>query len=45
MGVATVREVRRLEGEAPAAWLPAGKRAAVCFSIDDVHPGTSPGCL
>jgi predicted deacetylase len=20
-------------------WLPAGKRAAVCFSIDDVHPG------
>lgn len=22
-------------------WLPAGKRAAVCFSIDDVHPGTS----
>jgi predicted deacetylase len=23
------------------AWLPPGKRAAVCFSIDDVHPGTS----
>jgi len=22
-------------------WLPPGKRAAVCFSIDDVHPGTS----
>lgn len=22
-------------------WLPAGKRAAVCFTIDDVHPGTS----
>jgi predicted deacetylase len=22
-------------------WLPSGKRAAVCFSIDDVHPGTS----
>lgn len=22
-------------------WLPAGKTAAVCFSIDDVHPGTS----
>src|SRR5206468_3686930 len=20
-------------------WLPRGKRAAVCFSIDDVHPG------
>lgn len=24
-----------------AEWLPAGKRAAVCFSVDDVHPGTS----
>lgn len=22
-------------------WLPQGKRAAVCFSIDDVHPGRS----
>ena len=22
-------------------WLPAGKTAAVCFSIDDIHPGTS----
>ena len=22
-------------------WLPAGKRAALCFSIDDVHPGRS----
>jgi hypothetical protein len=22
-------------------WLPGGKSAAVCFSIDDVHPGTS----
>lgn len=22
-------------------WLPAGKTAAVCFSVDDVHPGTS----
>ncbi len=22
-------------------WLPAGKRAAVCFTIDDVHPGSS----
>jgi hypothetical protein len=22
-------------------WLPPGKRAAVCLSIDDVHPGTS----
>ncbi len=23
------------------AWLPEGKQAAVCFSIDDVHPGRS----
>jgi len=23
------------------AWLPEGKRAAVCFHIDDIHPGTS----
>ncbi len=22
-------------------WLPSGKRAAVCFSIDDIHPGSS----
>src|SRR5688572_24787883 len=22
-------------------WLPPGKRAAVCFTIDDIHPGTS----
>ena len=22
-------------------WLPAGKRAAVCFSVDDIHPATS----
>lgn len=27
--------------EPPAAWLPAGKLAAVCLSIDDIHPGTS----
>lgn len=25
----------------PAYGLPAGKSAAVCFSVDDVHPGTS----
>jgi hypothetical protein len=24
-----------------APWLPPGKRAAVCLSVDDVHPGTS----
>lgn len=22
-------------------WLPSGKTAAICFSVDDVHPGTS----
>lgn len=25
----------------PTDWLPPDKRAAVCFTIDDVHPGTS----
>ena len=25
----------------PHSWLPAGKRAAVCFNVDDVHPATS----
>lgn len=25
----------------PNGWLPPGKHAAICFSIDDVHPGTS----
>jgi hypothetical protein len=29
------------EAAAMSGWLPAGKTAAVCFSIDDVHPGTS----
>ncbi len=24
-----------------ARWLPAGKKAAVCFSVDDIHPATS----
>jgi hypothetical protein len=26
------------------AWLPPGKKCAVCFSIDDVHPGKSTDC-
>lgn len=26
---------------AAPGWLPEGRRAAVCFSVDDVHPGTS----
>lgn len=25
----------------PVNWLPSGKRAAVCLSVDDVHPGRS----
>ena len=30
------------EANLPApSWLPPGKRAAVCFTIDDVHPGRS----
>ena len=29
------------EEVAPAAWLPPGRRAAVCMSIDDIHPATS----
>ena len=24
-----------------ARWLPSGKTAAVCFSVDDIHPSTS----
>ena len=32
----------RERGESPVRdWLPPGKRAAVCFTIDDVHPGRS----
>lgn len=29
------------EPAGPARWLPEGKRAAVCVSVDDVHPATS----
>jgi len=32
---------RRSARPAPPSWLPEGKRAAVCVSIDDVHPATS----
>ncbi len=44
----SVREQEKKSGTAPGSeslsgrrfkWLPEGKRAAVCFSIDDVHPG------
>jgi hypothetical protein len=28
-------------GSVATNWLPPGKRAALCFSIDDIHPGTS----
>lgn len=38
--LATVDE--RSVADTPAAsWLPPGKRAAVCFSVDDIHPATS----
>ncbi len=41
MGRSAVLE--RVAGDADIApgWLPPGKHAAVCLSIDDVHPGTS----
>lgn len=29
------------EEGAQAAWLPPGKRCAICFHVDDVHPATS----
>src|SRR5271165_4616845 len=32
-----------VEHREPLPWLPPGKRGAVCFSIDDIHPGTSSG--
>src|ERR1700733_4214742 len=28
-------------GHASQAWLPRGKIAAICFSIDDIHPASS----
>jgi hypothetical protein len=28
-----------MDTNASIEWLPAGKRAAVCFTIDDIHPG------
>ena len=37
----TVVKERFARRFAPTHWLPAGKTAAVCFSVDDVHPGTS----
>jgi hypothetical protein len=33
--------IREHDPARPNRWLPAGKTAAVCFSIDDVHPSTS----
>lgn len=30
-----------MTGDVVEGWLPPGKRAAVCFTIDDVHPGKS----
>lgn len=28
-----------MDSDFASAWLPSGKRAAVCFTIDDIHPG------
>lgn len=39
-GVAVNSQGKRLI-EPAAGWLPPSKRAAVCFTIDDVHPGRS----
>ncbi len=44
MGQAALLEpAESAESAEPVAssWLPAGKYAAVCLSIDDIHPGTS----
>jgi hypothetical protein len=38
---AAIQRTRPLAHWTGPRWLPAGKTAAVCFSIDDVHPGTS----
>ena len=31
----------RVAGRTPTGWLPPGRSAAVCLSIDDIHPGRS----
>lgn len=36
-----VAHALRARDRAAPHWLPAGKTAAVCFSVDDIHPGTS----
>jgi hypothetical protein len=38
---APMSRVLLTEAASPAAFLPEGRRAAVCFTIDDVHPGKS----
>ena len=38
--LATKDDWRAGEAAAPH-WLPAGKTAAICFSVDDIHPATS----
>jgi hypothetical protein len=38
---ATLQFERSAAQRMAPSWLPAGKTAAVCFSIDDIHPGTS----
>lgn len=36
---AGAKPVPRSAGSPPRAWLPPGKTCAICFSVDDVHPG------
>jgi len=44
-GAAVAGARRAPELAPPARWLPPGKTAAVCLSIDDVHPaGSADGC-
>ena len=38
---ARVRVAVRVAGRTPTGWLPPGRSAAVCLSIDDIHPGRS----
>jgi hypothetical protein len=32
--------IERASRPQPQGWLPAGKSAAICFSVDDIHPST-----
>lgn len=36
-----MRRVQQVQFTTCEGWLPPGKRAAVCFNVDDIHPATS----